>query len=108
MFGRTLFKAINKLHSQKQVDPLIWTATAEGCPGSDPQPISSRPCDARFVEALSYGAMTSATNESLIELVRMDGDSAIHGLELECRAALAYVGVDVIADRTLNRDGEAD
>ena len=40
-------------------------------------------------------------------LVRMDRDSAIYGLELERCAALAYIGVDVIADFTLNRDREA-
>ena len=33
----------------------------------------------------------------------MDRDSAIHGLELQRCAALAYVGVDVIADLTLDR-----
>jgi hypothetical protein len=40
-------------------------------------------------------------------LVRMDRDSAIYGLEVERCAALTYIGVDVIADFTLNRDREA-
>ena len=45
--------------------------------------------------------------EAFFKLVRMDGDPAIYGLELQRCAALAYVGVDVIADLTLNGDREA-
>ena len=41
-------------------------------------------------------------------LIRMDGDSTIYRLELQRRAALSYVGVDVISDPTLNGDRETD
>ncbi len=44
----------------------------------------------------------------LSSLVWVDRDSAIYRFELQRRAALAYVGVDVIADLTLNGDREAD
>lgn len=40
-------------------------------------------------------------------LVRMDRDSPVYGFEVERCAALAYVGVDVIADLALDRDWEA-
>ena len=40
-------------------------------------------------------------------LVRMNRDSAIYGLELERCAALAYIGVDVIANFALKGDREA-
>jgi hypothetical protein len=37
---------------------------------------------------------------------RIDGHSAVHRLEMQSRAPLAYVGVDLMTDRSLHRDRE--